>query len=413
MSSPRARALAKFVVPGVLIGVMSALSLIALSAVAEELQQRLWVDLPGHLDVDGESAAWIIGMLTAVGLVVGLVVWLVPGHAGPDPATQTLVSPPLAPGVLPGVAVTVVIGLAGGVSLGPENPIVAINVGLAVWLGRRFAAGVPTPAWVGLAAGGTIGAMFGTPVGAALALSEAPAAADGPPIWDRMFAPLVAAAAGSLTMVAFEQPDFALALPAYPGLDWHDLISAPAIACAAVLVGLVAVYLLPWSHAAFQAIRHPVAMLTAGGLLLGVLGAIGGSITLFKGLDEMKQLVVEDDGTGRLAVIMIVKLAAVLVAATCGFRGGRIFPMVFVGVAIGLLAHQLVDEVPAALAVGAAVLGITLVVTRSGWLSLFLAAVLVGDVGMLPVLCVALLPAWLLVTDRPPMEIEEPAAMGP
>ena len=34
-----------------------------------------------------------------------------------------------------------------------------------------------------------------------------------------------------------------------------------------------------------------------------------------------------------------------------------------------------------------------------------MAVTIVGQVGVLPVLCIALLPAWLLVTDRPDMEL--------
>lgn len=103
----------------------------------------------------------------------------------------------------------------------------------------------------------------------------------------------------------------------------------------------------------------------------------------------------------------VVKMAALVVAATCGFRGGRIFPAVFAGVALGLCAHALVDAVPPALAVACAVLGVVLAVTRQGWLSLFTAAVLVSDLAVLPVLCVAVLPAWLLVTGRPQMQLRE------
>ncbi|MFD0570265.1 hypothetical protein ACFQ0T_14870 [Kitasatospora gansuensis] len=59
-----------------------------------------------------------------------------------------------------------------------------------------------------------------------------------------------------------------------------------------------------------------------------------------------------------------------------------------------------------------AVLGVLLAVTRQGWLSLFTAAVIVPDLTLLPLLCVAALPAWLIVTGRPEMLIEraEPEA---
>jgi hypothetical protein len=64
-----------------------------------------------------------------------------------------------------------------------------------------------------------------------------------------------------------------------------------------------------------------------------------------------------------------------------------------------------VPSVPQPLAVAASLLGMLLAITRSGWLSLFMAALMVGEAQILPILCIAILPAWLLVTDRPRMVI--------
>lgn len=175
------------------------------------------------------------------------------------------------------------------------------------------------------------------------------------------------------------------------------------------MLGLLAVYAFPYVHRLFRALKHPVLALTAGGLLLGLLGALGGHLTLFKGLDEVKELAADPSGrpAGQFAVMAVVKTAALVIAASCGFRGGRIFPAVFVGAALGLCAHALVTSVPVALAVTCGVLGVLLAITRQGWLSLFTAAVLVGDAAVLPMLCVASLPVWLLVTGRPQMQLHE------
>ncbi|MGW5734710.1 MULTISPECIES: ion channel protein [Streptomyces] len=409
--TPQARALLPLVFPALLVGVGSSLVLLLLSFVAERLQDLLWDALPDAVGVSGTSAGWIIGVLTAAGLVVGLIVWKVPGHAGPDPATLGLVDPPLPVRVLPGVALAVIVGLAGGVSLGPENPITAINIALAYALGMRAMPRTTGSDWVGLAAAGTIGALFGTPVAAALVLSET-VTSPGPdprPLWDRLFAPLVAAGAGALTTVLVAHPTFQIDVEAYSGPHWGDILSAMVVSTAAAAVGLCAVYAFPYLHRAFRQLGHPVLMLTVGGLVLGALGALGGHLTLFKGLEEMKELTAEagDHDAGNLLLLAVVKLLALCVAATCGFRGGRIFPAVFVGVALGMLAHALVDGVPPALAITCAILGVLLATTRQGWLSLFTAAVVVMDLSVLPVLCVAALPAWLLVTGRPDMLIEE------
>ncbi|WP_244286336.1 hypothetical protein [Cellulosimicrobium cellulans] len=58
-------------------------------------------------------------------------------------------------------------------------------------------------------------------------------------------------------------------------------------------------------------------------------------------------------------------------------------------------------------------------VARDGWLALFMAAVTVGDVHLLPVLCVAVVPLWLVVRSMPPLRVTVPAgrpefaALGP
>nr|WSW68488.1 ion channel protein [Streptomyces sp. NBC_00995] len=408
-----ARRLLLLIVPALAVGVISALVLLGVSLLAEQLQDVLWGTLPDALSIGRYSSAWMIAILTATGLVTGLTIRTVPRHAGPDPATTGLVDPPLPPAVLPGLLIVTVLALAGGVSLGPENPITAANIALACWAGRRFVPSAPAQLWLALAAAGTIGALFGTPVAAALILTETLTATPGKgALWDRLFGPLAAGAAGALTMTLAAHPSFDLSLPDYTGPHWGDLLSAVVIAAAGALLGLAAVYAFPYAHRAFRAQRHPVAAMTAGGLLLGLLGALGGHLTLFKGLDEVKVLAADPDGwsAGGFGGMAVVKTAALLIAAACGFRGGRIFPAVFCGVALGLCAHALVEEVPVALAVTCAVLGILLAITRQGWLSLFTAAVLASDMALLPLLCVATLPAWLLVTGRPLMQLRADGA---
>lgn len=86
---------------------------------------------------------------------------------------------------------------------------------------------------------------------------------------------------------------------------------------------------------------------------------------MFKGLDEMQQMAFSQTlGTSDYFMLAVIKLAALVVAAASGFRGGRIFPAVFVGVALGLMLHAHVEAVPAAITVSCSILGLVLVVTR-------------------------------------------------
>ncbi|MFK0174655.1 ion channel protein [Streptomyces xanthochromogenes] len=413
LPSVSARTLLPVVVPALAVGVGCSLLFLAISAVAERLEDVWWKDLPGALGIGGYSSLWMIAVLTLTGVLVGLVVWKAPGHAGPDPATLGLgESEPLRAHVVPGLLVANVLMLAGGPSLGPENPIIAANAALAFWLGTRAVPKAPGRMWVPLATAATLGALFGTPVAAALVVSEALAGKPLPvkgSLWDNLFGPLLAAAAGALTTTLLASPSFDLGLPPFGKPGWEDLLAAVVLACLAAALGMLAVCLFPYVHRAFGQLRHPMLMLPLGGLVLGLLGALGGHLTLFKGLHEVGELAADPDGwsAGRFAVMAVVKLAALVIAASCGFRGGRIFPAVFIGAAFGLCAHALVPAVNPSVGVSAGVLGMLLAITRQGWISLFTAAVLVASPAILALMCIASLPAWLLVTGRPQMQLKQ------
>lgn len=404
MLHPRARTMLLLSIPAILIGIASSLVLIVAMEIAAILQSILWSDLPAHVGIAADSPLWIIAILTLTGIAVGLVVRFSPGHGGPDPATESLIGAPIATNALPGLLAALILGLAGGVSLGPEHPIMVVNIALAVALGSRLFPRVSSLDWTILAASGTIGALFGTPVAAALIFSQTLNSSSDVPLWDRLFAPLLAAAAGALTTGIFFHPNFTLPIPHYPHLRIVDIISGAIVTLIAIAVGMVAVWCLPRLHALIHRLKNPVLMLGIGGFLLGILGVIGGHITLFKGLDEMQQLASSQTlGAGDFLLIAVVKLAALVLASACGFRGGRIFPAVFVGVSLGLMLHAHVEAVPAAITISCAILGLVLVVTRDGWLSLFMASVVVPDTTLLPLLCIVMLPAWLLLAGKPLM----------
>ncbi|MDT8703076.1 ion channel protein [Kluyvera ascorbata] len=406
MLHPRARTMLLLSVPAVLIGIASSLILIVVMKIASVLQHLLWRNLPAAFGVSFDSPLWIILMLTLTGIAVGLAIRYSPGHAGPDPASEPLIGAAVPPSHLPGLLIALIIGLAGGISLGPEHPIMSVNIALAVALGARFFPRVSSLDWTILAAAGTIGALFGTPVAAALIFSQTLTGNNDSPLWDRLFAPLLAAAAGALTTGMFFHPQFSLPIEHYQGLRLVDIFSGAIVAVFAIAIGMVAVWCLPHLHSLVHRLKHPVLILGVGGFVLGLIGTVGGPITLFKGLDEMQRLTAgQSFGAGDYMLFALSKLAALVVAAACGFRGGRIFPAVFVAVALGLMLHSHVDAVPAAITVSCAILGLVLVVTRDAWLSLFMAAVVVPDTTLLPLLCIVMLPAWLLLAGKPTMMV--------
>ena len=399
------RNLAKGSIPALLIGVISALILFSVEWVAGQLQHLVWDVVPGAVGVAPDNGWWIIGTLGCTGLAVGLVVRLAPGHGGNDSAATELEAPVLKLSALPSLIAVTILALAGGVSLGPENPIIAINTAVLTAVAAKLFTRMPARLIEALTLAGTISALFGTPVAAALLFTGMAGLQSGGALFDRLFLPLAAAGAGALTAAAVGGVHLGVPVPPMPAPDVQDLVAAAVVASAAAAFGLIGAVLLPPVHRFFHGMKNPILFTTLGGLVLGCLGVIGGPVTLFKGATESAELVADRsaDTPGMLFLTAVIKILAVVVAAAAGFRGGRIFPAVFIGVSLGLSAAGLVPGLPVSLAVAAGVLGVVLAIARDGWLALFVAVAVTGDVGVLPLLVIAILPAWLVVTNAPEM----------
>lgn len=62
-----------------------------------------------------------------------------------------------------------------------------------------------------------------------------------------------------------------------------DIASGAIVAAIAIAAGMVAVWCLPRLHELLHRLKNPVLILGIGGFILGILGVIGGPLTLFKG----------------------------------------------------------------------------------------------------------------------------------
>ena len=415
---PSIRVLLLMAVPALLIGIGSAVVLRLIDLLSEGLMHFLWNTLPANFGATEETPWWIFLVLTLTGAAVGAIAWLVPGHAGPDSATTELGGTPPKLGMVPTILLVSILGLAGGVSLGPENPTIAVNSALAVAVFGQFSKKIPPALLVMLAVSGTLGALFGTPVAAALVFTGMVGAMALPgSLWDKLFLPLAAAGAGAVTMLFLGGEAIAFTLEPIGALQPSYLLTGFLVAAASALLGVLAAFVFPYLHRAFHMLRNPIIFTTLGGMVLGVLGIIGGPITLFKGLEQTAELLEHpgDYTSQELALFTAVKIVALLVAASAGFRGGRIFPAVFVGTAFGLLAFSLFPGIPISLAVACGAMGIVLAATRDGWIAIFVGIALCGDMTVLPLLCLIILPVWLLVTKAPELVVhppKEPAAVA-
>lgn len=406
---PDARVIAREAVLALLVGIGATAIPIAVLAVARVLADFLYGSLPRALGFPGDARWWIAIVLTSAGIAVGLIVWLVPGHGGRDTATAGLIGPPVPLRVLPSLLFALVVALGAGVSLSPENVLVSANAALSVWLVARVVPSIASDRVAVLASAATIGVQFGTPVAAPLAYLELTGRRVRGNLWDAILAPLVAAGAGAVTMAVLDRPVLALDVPGYSTVTVRDVLGGVVIATASAVAVLGAVYAYRVLHGLFHRIRNPVLMTGLGGVVLGLLGALGGRESMFKDVGTMRGLAASapDASLPQLLVLGGCSLAAFAVAAASGFRGGRVIASAALGVTAGLIGHALVPGVPVTLAIACGVLGAVVVAVRSYWLGIFIPVAMVGSVSVLPILCFAVLPVYLLVMNRPTMTLRD------
>jgi H+/Cl- antiporter ClcA len=118
---------------------------------------------------------------------------------------------------------------------------------------------------------------------------------------------------------------------------------------------------------------------------------------LFSGQASVPSIIAESSA-GVVVVILLAKAAAYGICLGCGFRGGPVFPAIFIGVALASIGVVALDTSPTlAVAVGTAA-GMA-AATRLLISSLVVAALLIGTGGTdaVPAAVLAAAAAWLTV----------------
>jgi H+/Cl- antiporter ClcA len=397
----------RLVALGALVGVPAALVAALFVAVVHELEHWLWHDLPERLDASGPPWYLVLGLPVVGACVVLAARTLLPGDGGHEPLGGINVEPtPLSHA--PGVALAAVGTLAFGAVLGPEAPLIALGsvVGVAVaQLARLDGQEVRVLSTAGSFS--AISALFGGPLVAGMLLLEAGVGL-GAAVIPILIPGLVAASIGYLIFIglgdwggldatALSVPG----LPAYEGVHLRDLVVAVGVGVAMALI-VEAVRRLATRVAVPGRARVGMqTLLLAGGLAVGALALLADGLgassqdVLFSGQVSIPTLVTEDS-TRIVLVLMAAKGLAYAICLGCGFRGGPVFPAIFLGVALTTLAVIVLDVSPTlAVAVGTA--AGTAAMTRLLFASVIFAAILVGTAGVdaIPAAALAAVAAWL------------------
>ncbi len=419
----RSPAYLRLLVLAALVGApVSALSYGFLKLVAL-LQEWAFTSLPRTLGFAGAPWWWPLPLVAAAGVLVSLTIVRLPGGGGHEPADGfQFGGGGAAAAELPGIFLAALTTLALGVVLGPEAPLIALGGGLGVLATRLAARDAPPAAGTVMAAAGSFAAvstLLGSPVVSAFLLMEV--VGIGGPLLGLVLVPgLLAAGIGTLVFVGLNDltgfGTFSLAIPGLPPFDrptvalllWAVAFGAllPVLGTAIRLAGLA----LRSAVAGHRLAVTPLLGLAVAAVAVGFGGLTGrgSSVVLFSGQDALPALVLHASTwtVGALVLLAGAKSLAYTLSLS-GFRGGPIFPAMFIGAAVGVAASHL----PGMLLVPGVAMGIaamTTVMLKLPLTATLLSILLLGSDGLAlaPLVIVAVVVAYV-VSARLPQTADE------
>jgi H+/Cl- antiporter ClcA len=351
----RSRSYLVLLVFGAVVGVLAAAVAFFFLKAVGEVQHFVFTSLPQDVGFSGEPLWWPLPCLALAGLLVALTIHYLPGTAGHKPAEGFKTGAPVQPIELPGIVLASFATLSLGVVLGPEAPLIAIGSGLGVSIVRLVKRDAPATAIAVIGAAGSFAAistLLGSPIVGAFLLMEA--AGIGGAILGVVLVPgLLAAGIGSLIFVGLDSwtgfGTLSLAIPQIPDAGsprGAEFLWAMGIGVAAAIVGTairrLALVLQPIVERRIVLLT-PVVGLVVGGLAIAFEKATGRSSSqvLFSGQSDLAPVIHNAAGwsLGALTLLMACKALA-YGASLSSFRGGPIFPAMFIGAVGGIaLSH--------------------------------------------------------------------------
>lgn len=293
----------------------------------------------------------------------------------------------------PSMILSSLLCVASGGSLGPEAPLVQVTGSTGTWLGKALrlkGEELRSLSIAGMASGFT--ALFGAPLGGSLFALEILHHKHAVEYYKAIIPAFVAS--------CFSYIIFALIihlglgpiwdLPSYEMQDKFDFLYAVLFGIAATFFGWIFIFCTRYLKIFFQKLTLPIYYKTfIGGILLGII-AYYVPLTRYFGHHTINDLLLGKFNMDFLWAVLFLKILAIAITVTSGWRGGFIIPLFFVGAALGLIIHQLFPGVNLALAVVTCMAAINACVTRTPMSTTILLATLTGFTYFIPILFASL-----------------------
>ena len=399
-----------------LLGFPVAVAAVLFQTAIHDVIHFVWEVVPHWLDWS-EPAWWYVILVPALaGVLVALFLRL-PGHGGHSPL-EGVSTAPIQPIELPSILLAGLATLGLGLVLGPEAPLIALGLGLGA-IAVRLVRLEQTEAQLLVLAGAfaAIAALFGGPLAASVMLLELVAMSGAIPaasIVRALLPGFVAAATGALVFtgvagLAGAAPDRPVAAVATrlrqraggrPGVGHR-----PFRGHRRVVVGIRHL-----AHGvAAGAKRRPELALVVAGALVGVVAVVFRAVAdrpvdlvLFSGQAEMPDVIAESSAWV-LVLLVVAKGLACALSLGAGFRGGPVFPALAVGVALAMVAADVLPGLDTTPAVAIGLAAGTAAVLRAPFTGVLLATLLLGSSAydVTPIAVFAAATGWLVAVALP------------
>ncbi|MGH8827451.1 MAG: chloride channel protein [Jiangellaceae bacterium] len=403
-------------------------------AAVHELENLVWDTLPANLGFDVPPPWWPVVTLGLSGVLVALAVTHLPGRGGHVPA-MGLSAGATPPSAVPGVILAATASLVLGAVLGPEAPLIAMGSGLALLAVTWTKVADDANATALIAATGSaaaISAIFGNPLVAAIMFLEVVGLARRQTMLV-VLPCLVSSGVGALVFTGLgDWTGLEIGALTIPDLEPARLVVADLVwalpVAAVVAVATWGVFVIGRRTASLASSRT-MATTVVVGLLAGCSAAVYAVVTghspaevALSGQATLATLATHPGewSAGALALLLVCKGLAYAVCLGA-FRGGPVFPAVFLGAAFGVLASMLVPSIGTVpgLAIGMAA-GVA-AVTRLPVTTVVLVVLLLGDAvtNEMPVIILAAVTALIveeMLTSRrskPAVEVEAGSPANP
>jgi chloride channel protein, CIC family len=397
------------------------------------IQDRVFIDLPKALGFSEAPSWWPLPVLAIAGLITAFAIAKLPGRGGRVPA-EGFAAGVTEPANLPGILLAGLGALGLGLVLGPSMPVIALGSGLGVLAVRTARRDAPDHVVMVMSAAGSFASLamvFGSPVISAVILIEA-AGLGGATLPLIVLPGLLAAGIGSLVylgmgyLTGLSTSAYALnplELPAMPQLTVVDFLWTLGVAALAAAVTFAIVQLARTVARPVQ--PRPFRLVPLAGLLVAGLAITYAQIgdqtpyaVLFSGSRALNP-VVQQAGTLTITTLALLLACKGLAwgVSMGSFRGGPVFPAIFVGTVGGLLASHL-PGFPEGAAVATVMAATVAAVLRLPLASVVIALTLTSSAGAdaTPLIIVAAAVSYIMVdvleSRQGRSAVEAPTAVG-